>query len=185
MKRQIMDKAMPNIAFRIMSFFLRNRYHPKKVKSVLDETGIKAGDSILDFGCGPGGYAVAAASIVGVSGKVYALDIQELAGAGIRRVAEKRNLQNIEFICSGCDTGLEENSMDVVLCYDVFHMLKDKQKVMTELHRVLKPEGIMSFSDHHLKDEVIRREIDDLGLFEFIKQGEKTYSYIKKDNIQG
>lgn len=175
-----MEKARSNISFRIMSFFLRGRYNPAKVKLILDEVGIKSGDKILDFGCGPGGYALAAAKFTGDSGKVFALDIQALAGVGIDRVAEKRKLANIEFICSDCDTGLEDESMDVVLCYDVFHMLKDKKKVMTELHRVLKSEGIMSFSDHHLKDEVIRKEIDDTGLFEFLKKGEKTYSFKKK-----
>jgi ubiquinone/menaquinone biosynthesis C-methylase UbiE len=58
------DKPMPNIAFRFMSFGfkLRDRFiNPKKV---LEKVGVREGQTVLDFGCGPGSYTIPAAKLV-------------------------------------------------------------------------------------------------------------------------
>lgn len=62
-----------------------------------------------------------------------------------------KKLANVETIHSDCKTGLPDNSVDAVLLYDTFHDLSDPDGVLEELHRVLKPDGILSFSDHHMK----------------------------------
>ena len=172
-----MDKPMPNIGFTGMSlaFKVRDFLFPRK--DVLAEVDIKPGFHILDFGCGPGSYTTIAAELAGPTGKVYALDIHPLAVERIQRVALKRKLTNIEAICSDCATGLEESSMDVVLLYDIFHHLSDPHTVLKELHRVLKPEGILSFSDHHMKEDKILSQITDTKLFKLSLKGKKTYSF--------
>jgi len=89
-------------------------------------------------------------------------------------------LTNIESICSDCATGLEESIMDVVLLYDTFHHLSNPDTVLKELHRVLKPDGILSFSDHHMKEDKILSQVTDKGLFKLSRKGKKTYSFSKE-----
>ena len=54
-------------------FWLRDKVVPPL--QVLNEVGIEPGYSVLDFGCGPGGFTIAAAKLVGTSGEVFAADI--------------------------------------------------------------------------------------------------------------
>jgi ubiquinone/menaquinone biosynthesis C-methylase UbiE len=160
-------------AFRIRDFF-----RPRE--NILREAGIKSGDHVLDYGCGPGGYVASASRMAGKAGKVYALDIHRLAIEMVKDIASKKQLNNVETICSDCKTGLKDNSVDVVLLYDTFHALKDPNRVLKELHRVLKSSGIMSFSDHHMREKNIVLEVTDSGLFGMLNKGEKTYSFIKE-----
>ena len=113
---------------------------------------IKPNFSVLDFGCGSGSYSLIVSKLVGESGKVYALDIHPLAVKRVRDSAAKLGLTNIETICSDCATGLPDESMEVILLYDIFHMLSNSNNVLKELYRVLIQNGVLSFSDHHMKE---------------------------------
>ena len=175
-----MDKPMGNFGFKVMSFGykFRDMFLPRK--GVVEEVGIKPGFTVLDFGCGPGGYINAVAELVGKSGKIYALDIHPLAIKKVRNIAVKRQLANVETIQSDCKTGLPDNSVDVVLLYDIFHKLSQPDEVLKELHRVLKPGGVLSFNDHHMKEEnEIISGLTKSGLFTLLRKGEKTYSFVK------
>lgn len=174
-----MSKSINSIAFKLMAFGFRFRDLLLPRRDVLNEVGIKPGFYVLDYGCGPGSYSIIAAEMVGTTGKVYALDIHPLALRQVGNVASKKQLANIETIHSDCATGLPDNSIDVILLYDVFHTLGDSDGVLKELHRVLKPAGILSFSDHHMKEGEILSEVTDRGLFRLSAKGERTYSFLK------
>ena len=118
----------------------------------MKEAGIKEGFRVLDYGCGSGSYVTPLAELVGKSGKIYALGINPFAIKMVKRIAAKRQLPNVETVISDCKTGLPDDSIDVVLLYDTFHDLSDANIVLEELRRVLKPNGMLSFSDHHMKD---------------------------------
>lgn len=174
-----MDKPMPNLAFQFMSLAFKVRDFLLPRKNVLKEVGIKPGFHILDYGCGPGSYSVIAAGMIGPTGKVYALDIHPLAIRRVRETATKKGLTNIHTISSDCATGLENATMDVVLLYDIFHHLSNPEAVLKELHRVLKPDGILSFSDHHMKEDNILSNITGKGFFKLSRKGKKTYRFSK------
>ena len=170
---------MRNLAFRFMSFgfVFRDLFSPRR--NILNEVGIRPGFHILDYGCGPGSYSIVAAEMVGATGKVYALDVHPLAIHRVQNIASKKKLANVETICSDCKTGLPSNSVDVVLLYDTFHTLTNKDGVLQELHRVLKPNGILSFSDHHMKEDRIVSKVTEGGLFRLSTKGKRTYSFLK------
>jgi ubiquinone/menaquinone biosynthesis C-methylase UbiE len=176
-----MDKPKSNIDFKVMSFSYKFRDLFLSRKNILKEVGIKPGLQVLDYGCGPGSYITAAAELVGKSGKIYALDIHPLAIQKVQSIASKKSLTNVETICSDCKTGLPDNSVDVVLLYDTFHTLGDPNGVLEELHRVLKPRGTLSFSDHHMKENEIVSKITSRGLFRLSKKGRRTYSFSKEE----
>lgn len=170
---------MSDVGFRTMAFTFKIRDFFRPRRDVVKEVGIKEGHRVLDFGCGSGSYVTAVSELVGKSGKVYALDVQPLAIEMVKKVTAKNKLTNVETILSDRKTGLPDDSIDVVLLYDVFHDLKDPDGVLEELHRVLRPDRILSLSDHHMKQEEIVSNVTNRNFFRLLKKGEKTYSFIK------
>jgi ubiquinone/menaquinone biosynthesis C-methylase UbiE len=160
-----------------LMFRVRDVFRPRL--DVLKEVGLESGFCVLDYGCGPGGYIAALVELVGPSGKIYALDIHPLAVEEVKKIAARKRIENIETIESDCDTGLPDNNVDVVLLYDIFHELSQPDDVMRELHRVLKPGGTLSFTDHHMKEQEILAGVTKTGMFKLSKKGKKTYSFSK------
>ena len=170
---------MSALGFRIMSLIFKMRDLLRPRRDILREAEIGPGFRVLDYGCGPGSYTFLAADLVGPTGNVYALDIHPLAVERVRKAASKRGLDNVRTILSDGATGLDNGSVDVVLVYDVFHDLSDQRGVLQELHRVLRPEGTLSFSDHHMKDADIVSKVTKTGLFKLTRQGEKTHTFVR------
>jgi ubiquinone/menaquinone biosynthesis C-methylase UbiE len=158
-------------------FKVRDFINPRQ--DIVHEVGLKRGFQVLDYGCGPGGYVPAVSEAVGASGKLHTLDLNPLALEMVKKTATKKNLTNVATIQSDCDTGLPDESLDVVLLYDVFHGLANQNAVLKELYRVLKPYGVLSFSDHHMKEKEIASKIWASGLFKFQKKNKHTYTFSK------
>lgn len=174
-----MDAPQPDLAFRFMALMYRFRDLIRPRMDILREVGIELGSCVLDYGCGPGGYVAAAAELVGNTGKVYALDIHPLAVSMVRGIASREHLANVETILSDCETGLPDTIVDVVLLYDTFHNLSEPDGILAELYRVMKPDGILSFSDHHMTDEDIVTSVTGSGLFRLSRKGERTFLFAK------
>jgi ubiquinone/menaquinone biosynthesis C-methylase UbiE len=172
---------MFDLDFRIMAFTFKIRDFFRPRRDIVKEVGIKEGFHVLDYGCGSGSYVTAVAELVGKSGKIRALDINPLAIKMVKKIIAKKQLLNVETILSDCNTGLPSDSIDIILLYDTFHDLADQNMVLEELHRVLKPTGILSFSDHHMKENAIKSKMTKLGLFRLLRKGERTFSFVKND----
>jgi ubiquinone/menaquinone biosynthesis C-methylase UbiE len=175
----IMDKLESDFNFKFMSLSFKIRDLFLSPKNLLKEVGIKPGFYVLDYGCGPGSYINPTAELVGKSGKIYALDIRPMAIQMVQNITTKKKLANVKTICSDCKTGLPDNSVDVVLLYDIFHDLSEPREILEELHRVLKPDGILSFNDHHMKENEIISKVTKSGLFKLSQKGKRTYSFLK------
>lgn len=148
---------------------------------IIKEVDLRDGFQVLDFGCGPGGYVLAVSEAIGAKGKLYALDITPLALEMVRKIVDGKRLDNVKTIQSDCDTGLPDEELDIVLLYDVFHDLADQNAVLSELHRVLKSNGVLSFSDHHLKESQIISGVTGSGLFRLLRKNQRTYSFFKTE----
>jgi len=162
------------------NFKIRDFFRPRR--DIVKEVGIKEGFHVLDYGCGSGSYVTAVAELVGKPGKIYALDINPLAIKMVEEIIAKKQLPNVETILSDCNTGLPSDSIDIILLYDTFHDLVDQNMVLEELHRVLKPNGILSFSDHHMKENEINSQMTKLRLFKLLRKGKRTFSFVKKEH---
>lgn len=158
-------------------FRARDWLSPPEKKLI--EVGIRPGWVLLDFGCGIGSYAVAAARLVGEQGRVYAADIDPARIESVRTLADRYGLSNIEMITTDCKTGLRDASVDAVLLYDVLHGLKQPERVLFELARVLKPDGILSFCDHHVREAEAFSRLTAGGLFEPAVRGILTYTFTR------
>ena len=129
----------------------------------LRDIGIKENQSILDFGCGNGNYTIPAAKVVGERGRVYAVDKNKESLGKLMQRSEKIGLKNIERIdvSERIKVPLQEESVDVVLLYDVIHLVDNRRKLLTEMHQVLKTNALISvYPKHHQED--MNMELDDV-----------------------
>lgn len=175
-----MEKKMSNLGFKMMANIgmpIRNLFMPPE--KMLAEVEIKTGYYVLDFGCGPGTFTIMIAEKVGQSGMVYALDIHPLAMRTVEQKAKKKNLANITTILSNCSTSLPDSSLDLIIFFDVFHVLDNQEEVLAELHRVLKLGAVLCFSDHHMEEEQILTRLLESGLFTLKKKGKKIFTFAK------
>ena len=126
---------------------------------MLSEAGIGEGQSVLDFGCGSGTYSIPAAELVGKNGRIYSLDVSRGALNKVSRKAEKEGLDNIVTLLSSgnVDIPIDNETLNHVLLIDVLQEISDKEPLLEEIHRILKPEGQMTVYPMHIdSDEVIR-----------------------------
>ncbi len=168
------DKPMPNVAFLGMAFALRLMEPFKRSRERLTGAGLEKGQVVLEYGCGIGSYTIPAAQIVGDEGTVYALDIHPLAIATVSKRAAKEKLANVKTILSDRDTGLPDESVDVILLYDTLHLVRDKQALLAELHRILKPGGFLSADHMHTAREDFLETMQTGDLFSFEAQSGKS-----------
>ena len=174
------SKTMSNVVYRLMALALACSYLFMNARKQLLKSGVKEGQTILDFGCGPGFYTIPAAEIVGVKGKVYALDIHRLAIQSVQKKAAKKGLPNIATILSDIDTGLPDRSVDISLVYDAIHMIKDREPLIRELHRVTKPKGILSITAEHIKAEDVIKVAEKDGLFSLKERQRNLLNFERK-----
>lgn len=175
-----MYRPVSNFHFKLMALTFKLRDFLLPPKNILEEADIAPGFHVLDYGCGPGSYISAASEMAGKSGKIYALDINPAAIQSVKSIISKKQLANVETILSDGMTGLPDSTMDAVLLYDTFHDLCEPDEVLKELHRVLKHYGILSFSDHHMKEREIIFRVTKTELFKLIGKGKRTYSFSKE-----
>lgn len=173
------DRLPSDWGFRLMAieFKVRDFLWPRK--RILEEVEIHSGARVLDYGCGPGSYVTALAEMVGKGGRVYALDAHPLAIRSVKKIVSRKGLTNVETVLSDGATGLAESSLDVVLLYDIVHDLADPGHVLGEIRRTLKPEGLLSVSDHHLGESDIVVRVTRGGLLRLSGKGKNTRSFRK------
>jgi len=159
----------------------------------LIDVGIEQNHSVIDFGCGKGTYVIPAARVVGEGGKVYAVDKNKESLDELMKRSEKMGLKNIERIDvpEGTKVSLQEGSVDVVLLYDVIHLVGNRKKLLTEIYQVSKPDALISvYPKHHQEDmnmklDDVKEEIESAG-FSFERMFYKTLmhnNYLEQGDI--
>jgi ubiquinone/menaquinone biosynthesis C-methylase UbiE len=159
----------------VLVFRVRDRVWPPA--EALRQAGVLPGHTALDFGCGPGGYSLAAARLVGPAGKVYALDFNPLAVRAVQKAAGKERLGNITAVLADSAADVPNGSVDVAVMHDVLHLLAEPAKVIASLHRALKREGLLCVDDHHMKEAAIISAISSGGLFEVSRSFRGTHCF--------
>jgi ubiquinone/menaquinone biosynthesis C-methylase UbiE len=134
------------IHFRMMSLVHEALYSLfRDPYEVLNTAGLGPGQKVLEVGCGPGFFTIPAARIVGEKGSVHALDINPLALERVRQKIEQEGVTNVgTVLADAAQTGLPDQSFDVIFVFGFVRPIGDLENILTELHRLLKPAGILS-----------------------------------------
>jgi arsenite methyltransferase len=129
---------------------------------------LRAGETVVDLGCGGGLDVFLAASKVGLSGKAVGIDMTEDMIALARKNAAKYNppMPNVEFHLARIDRlPLPDASADCVISNCVINLVPDKAAVFREVARILRRGGRLAVSDIALKRPLPAELLDDLVAF--------------------
>ena len=154
-------ERMSDASFKVMSFLFHvaDLLYPtidRRVRTF----GIREGMVIVDYGCGPGRYTMRFSTLVGESGKVYAVDIHEMAIEAVKSKINKYRFTNVvPVLARGYDSTLPDHMADVVCAIDMFFGVKSPAEFLKELRRITKAGGMLVIDDGHQTRETTKRRI--------------------------
>lgn len=152
-----------------------DRDHWQRPSEVVRNLELKAGDSVVDLGCGSGYFSLKLSDSVGASGKVVAEDIRRLSLAFLWIRAMKKGKHNVSVLLGDVDDPhLSPNSVNAVLISNTYHEFTAARSVMSHVHQALVPGGriviidrspndvqggLSAFQEHEIASEQVERDL--------------------------
>jgi len=149
----------------------------------LQTAGLRAGQKVVEVGCGPGFFTVPAAKIVGAEGIVYAIDINPRA---VKRVEEKMwkcGIDNIKLILgNAANSDLQNGSIDLAFIFGLRYIAGGLSSLISEMHRLIKDGGILSFEKTTGSEDTLVDEVERGGFIKTEKKG-RILVFAKRGNV--
>ena len=125
---------------------LRRRLQPHN--KVIADLGLKPGMTVLEVGPGAGGYTLAAARRVGPTGKVISIDIEPKIIERLKIALQEAEVTNVEArVADVFALPFEDAAFDAIFMVTVIGEIPSPERAMKEFARVLKPGGVLGFSE--------------------------------------
>jgi len=123
-------------------------FRNNSAQKIISHLDLKAGMSVLDFGCGPGRLSIPLARMVGSAGEVTAFDIQEAMLQHVRAKAVDTQLSNIRTVQGAAGEGnLEPGRYDRAVLINVLGEVPDKLGLLKEIFGCLKADGLLCVTE--------------------------------------
>lgn len=125
-----------------------------KPQNIVASVGLKPGQRVADLGCGSGFYVLAAAKMVGNTGRVLAIDVQDTKLIATKSISLQHNFHNVEVYRADLEKPLEESlhgQEDVVIVASILHEVKNREALIKNAYALLKTGGLLLAVDWKLE----------------------------------
>lgn len=115
---------------------------PERIAAITAALGLRSGSIVADVGAGGGDYTVKLARVVGETGRIFAVDISDIALARLKTRIQAEGLGNVETVKGAVDNpGLRAGSIDAALIVNAYHEMTEHRAMLRAIHASLKPNG--------------------------------------------
>ncbi len=171
-----------NLLFKPAGVMMESRLRQWLMNPVktLRGAGIQPGQTVLEVGCGTGFFTMPAAQLIGDQGCLVAMDVSSGFIEKVSKKVQNADLRNVRIVKrDALDTGLDIESIDKVLLFGVIPFpLLPLNRLLPEMHRVLKPEGtLVVWSFPPVVHFWVPKSILRSGLFTYIDKRNRVYNY--------
>jgi len=134
----------------------REREKEESVKEMIKALELKEGMTVADVGCGIGYHSLMMAKLVGESGKVLCVDIQQKMLDLLKERAEKEKVTNCKLIKGRyTDPMLPEGKVDLILLVDAYHEFTDPENMLAKMRASLSENGVIAFVEFRKEDKSV------------------------------
>lgn len=149
-------------------------------QNVVSQMGLKTGQVVADLGSGSGFFAIAAARMVGNTGTVYAVDVQQPKLTATFSAASQQGFKNIQLVQADLDQPIDkipDGSCDAVIMASVLHEVKNREMLLKNAYKILKTGGLFLAAewkathtifgpslDVRISEEQLEEELAKIGL---------------------
>lgn len=114
----------------------------QKSQEIIRNLNLKAGSNVADIGCHEGYMTIKLSAVVGLKGKVFAVDIDQTKLDKLQTHLTQRKINNVALVKgSEDDPKLPVNSLDAVVILDTYHEMDDHDEILQHIKSALKPGG--------------------------------------------
>lgn len=149
-----------------------SRSREEDCDALLDALAVKPGMTICDMGCGNGFYTRRLAKLVTETGRIYAVDIQSEMLHLLELALQEDQTNNVDLLLgSVVDPQLPANSLDLVLCVDVYHEFSHPLHMLSAIRRSLKVGGQLVLVEFRAEDpDVPIKELHKMSKLQILKE---------------
>jgi ubiquinone/menaquinone biosynthesis C-methylase UbiE len=165
------------MSFRILAAIMesRLRYRFFGPMKILQGAEIRPGQKVLEVGCGTGFFTITAAKLIGDHGCLVAMDVLSASIETVSKKVQNANLKNVRVVKGDAmNTMLDSGSMDAVLLFGVIPApMLPLNRLLSEMHRILKPGGTMAvWPPSRIHKSILRS-----GLFTYASKQKGVYNF--------
>lgn len=114
----------------------------QRASELIQELHLKPGSRVADVGCHEGYLTVKLAPLVGATGLVYAVDVEQTKLDRLTRILTDREIRNVKTVLGAYhDPRLPENALDAVIILDAYHEMKEHDRMLHHIYHSLKAGG--------------------------------------------
>ncbi len=152
---------------------------------VVDFAAVRRNSTVLDLGCGTGIFAIELALRIGENGLLHAVDFQPGQIAATRKRLDSASLRNVQFAVANAETlPIDSETVDCAILISMLAETNNKDAVLKEVKRVLKPGATLVIGAELLEADYIRpdtaRRWAERNGFQLVARGGSTAAYLLK-----
>ncbi|MBN1450482.1 MAG: class I SAM-dependent methyltransferase [Anaerolineales bacterium] len=171
------NSKIGQLFIRVMASIMESRFRYRFFgpMQILRGADIHPGQTVLELGCGTGFFTITAAQLIGDQGCLVAMDVLPISVETVSKKVQTANLKNVRVVeGDALNTKLDTESMDAVLLFGVLPApMLPLDRLLPEMHRILKPGGIMAVWPPSWVPQSIPRS----GLFTYASKRNSVFNF--------